>query len=469
MRRLVSRIAAALLILTSLSFATAPAGAMPTEADPSSSSSSEANSRRHRPPSIEYEVDESTLPFEPIEGFEDSRREWGVLANAGWRIEIPEEWNGELVMWAHGFRGTETRLFFQEEEVPFRQWLLENGYAWAASTYSKNDYNVGTAVTDTYRLSRYFRRVAEHRPKRIYIAGASMGGHVTAASIERYRRYYDGAMPVCGVLGDYELFDYFLDFNLAAQQLGVGSSKFPVADDYATATVPAIKESLEAAARALALRARRERRGTEAAHREPFRWRPTELRRGLGLLELLSALHFLFGLGEGDGTIAESTKVAVENVGEFYETDLIPGLSNDIEEQLNAEVFRVEADRGARRLTRDGGSPPLSGRIRVPVLTMHNLGDLFVPFGMEVDYAADVAKRGRSHLLVQRAIRGVGHCGFTTAEYEQGFADLVDWVETGKRPAGDDVGDPAAVADPNFGCAFTDPTAGGHLFATPCP
>ena len=153
----------------------------------------------------------------------------------------------------------------------------------------------------------------------------------------------------------------------------------------------------------------------------------------------------------------------------FYETDLIDGPSNPIEEELNAEVVRVRADRGARRTNRRSGSPELKGRIRQPVLTMHNLGDLFVPFSMETDYAADVAKRGRSHLLVQRAIRGVGHCGFTTAEYEQGFSDLVEWVETGKRPAGDDVGDPAAVAAPDFGCAFTDPTEGAHLFATPCP
>lgn len=461
MKRLAGRVAAAVLILSSLSLAAVPVGA---ESDGTTIEKGHTDQRRQPP--VVYEVDETTLPFEPLEGFEDSRREWGVLRNAGWRIEIPQDWNGELVMWAHGFRGTETRLFFNPEEVPFRQWLLENGYAWAASTYSKNDYNVGTAVTDTYRLSRYFRHVARELPDRIYIAGASMGGHVTAASIERYRRYYDGAMPVCGVLGDYELFDYFLDFNLAAQELGVGESQFPVADDYSTVTVPEIKAALGATSESWpfvlnekgeALKQLTENRSGGDRPNFDEAW------------AFWNATDFLFGLGLGDGTIAESNKVAVENVGEFYETDLIPGPSNAIEESLNAEVARVKADREARRLTRRTGSPALSGRIRVPVLSMHNLGDLFVPFSMEVDYAADVAKRGRSHLLVQRAIRGVAHCGFSTAEYEQGFADLVNWVENGTRPAGDDVGDPAAVAAPDFGCAFTDPTEGAHLFATPCP
>jgi len=111
----------------------------------------------------------------------------------------------------------------------------------------------------------------------------------------------------------------------------------------------------------------------------------------------------------------------------------------------------------------------VAGDPNVPVLTMHNLGDLFVPFHMETIYNQRVADNGKSDLLVQRAIRGVSHCGFTTTEYETAMADLVNWVETGVRPAGDDVGNPAAVAASDFGCAFTDQSPGAHLFATPCP
>jgi len=50
-----------------------------------------------------------------------------------------------------------------------------------------------------------------------------------------------------------------------------------------------------------------------------------------------------------------------------------------------------------------------------------------------------------SDLLVQRAIGGVNHCGFTTAEYEAAFADLVAWAEEGIKPEGDVVGDTAEV------------------------
>src|SRR5688500_8920384 len=86
---------------------------------------------------------------------------------------------------------------------------------------------------------------------------------------------------------------------------------------------------------------------------------------------------------------------------------------------------------------------------------MHTLGELFVPFHMEQIYARRAAVHGNDDLLVVRAIRNTGHCGFTLTEQIQGFADMVTWVETGVRPGGDDVLDPADVADPDFGCAFT--------------
>ena len=54
--------------------------------------------------SSQYWVDESSLPFEPLPGHEDSTRLWGVHAGAGYRIEVPAAWNGDLVMWAHGLR-----------------------------------------------------------------------------------------------------------------------------------------------------------------------------------------------------------------------------------------------------------------------------------------------------------------------------------------------------------------------------
>ncbi len=421
-----------------------------------------------------YTVVEESLPFSPVPGFEDSTRVWGVHKGAGYRMEVPADWNGDLVMWAHGFRGTGTELFFNPEELPFRHYLLDNGYAWGMSTYTKNDYNVEAGAVDTRNVKLLFQNMFGP-PEHSYIAGASMGGHITGATIEKWKEDYDGALPVCGVMGDFELFDFFLDFNLAAQQIALGSSTFPVSPAYPVTTALDIKASLELFPGAWPFALNSDGEALKQL---------TELRSGgdrpnfdeawifwNAFPEFGSGIpgNFLFDLGATDGTLPGRRGVAVDNTDTVYQVDLDPALSA-FEAALNDDIVRVAADRDARIKQGIKNVPQLTGKFHTPVLTMHNLGDLFVPFHNEVQYLKDVTANGDPDLLVQRAIRGVSHCGFTTAEYETAFADLVAWAEHGIKPEGDIVGDPAAVADPEYGCRFTDfATPGGHLLAAPCP
>lgn len=397
-------------------------------------------------PPPEYFVDESALPFDALPGFETERL-WGVHKGAGYRMEVPDNWNGDLVVWAHGFRGTGLELTV--DNGPLRSYLVENGYAWAASSYSRNDYDVATGVQDTHAVTKLFNgKVA--KPDQVFLVGASMGGHITGVAIEQYPNTYDGAMPVCGVMGDYELFDYFLDVNVTAQALAGVDSGFPVGDDYATQDVPAIKAALELIPGTFPF----------TLNTDGEAWKSiVEIESGgdrpvfdQGFLFWNGfAGDFLFGLGEGDGTLVRSPGVAVDNAETIYQVDNDPTL-NPVEVDLNNNVNRVEADPQGRAGSGLAQLPIVDGDPRIPVLTMHTLGDLFVPFVMQQAYADRVEANGKSDLLVQRAIRDVGHCAFTAAEWEQGFSDLVSWVDTGVRPAGDDI---FATADPLYGCAHT--------------
>jgi len=69
---------------------------------------------------------------------------------------------------------------------------------------------------------------------------------------------------------------------------------------------------------------------------------------------------------------------------------------------------------------------------------------------MEQIYADRVAVQG-NQICLCRELSGSWSCGFTTAEQEIAFADLVNWVENGVKPAGDDVLTPLVVADPKYG------------------
>ncbi len=82
-------------------------------------------------PPPQYFVDESKLPFDALPGTSTTRY-WGVHGGAGYRIEVPDNWNGELVLYAHGFRGTALELTVSNPRI--RQYLVTNGYAWAASS-----------------------------------------------------------------------------------------------------------------------------------------------------------------------------------------------------------------------------------------------------------------------------------------------------------------------------------------------
>jgi hypothetical protein len=400
-------------------------------------------------PPPNYFVDQTKLPFDAIPGTE-TQRSWGVHNGAGYRIEVPSRnWNGSLVMWAHGFRGTGLELTVDNH--PLREFLIRNGYAWAASSYSKNDYDPAQGAKDTHALTLFFNG-SFGKPTRTYITGASMGGHVTGIVAEQWPRSYDGAMPVCGVLGDYELFDFFLDFNLAAQTLSGQGKQFPFAADYLSVTVPATKAALGPAF--------------------PFALNPAgqtfkslvELRSGgvrpvfdQGFLFWNGVVpgDFLFGLGVGDGTLPRQPGVAVQNSDVVYQFDTNPALST-AETAFNAAIQRITADPQGRHINGIANVPPTTGDLRIPMLTLHTVGDLFVPFLMEQVYAQRVAAHGAAQLLVQRATRDFGHCAFTGPELVTTFVDLVKWVETGAKPAGDNVLDTSAVADPNFGCTFTD-------------
>ena len=80
-----------------------------------------------------------------------------------------------------------------------------------------------------------------------------------------------------------------------------------------------------------------------------------------------------------------------------------------------------------------------TGRLTVPLMTLHETGDAWVPLSLEQAYRRRTIAAGTDHLLVQRVVRAPSHCGFYGETREQAFDDLVAWIERGVRPQGDDV------------------------------
>lgn len=417
-----------------------------------------------------HELLTSKLEFDPLPG---AQAYYGVHNGAGYQIEIPDEWadaNGSrnLVMYAHGYRGDTTELTVTQPGR-LRNHLISQGFAWAASSYTANGYNIVSGVQSTDELLSYFKatfKAIHGEPDKVYIIGHSMGGHISARTITdpNYKDNYVAAMPMCGVVGGgVDLFSYFLDWGLLANyytgldyyvpfsagQLeayqdavvgvdGDGNGDLgyiPPLGYFATAGVmPNLNEYGEAFKTATMYRSGGKRPLYDTAF---ARW-ATFNANG-------QALDWLMDPTAGLGTNVVGNSSYVYHLDDDYAT------VSDEEEALNTGIIRV-ADPVHDF---EESMYAVTGDINVPVLTLHTIGDLFVPFSMEQLWAQRIAEAERSHLFRARAIRSGSHCAFTVEEEVTAFAELVAWVESGFPPEGDSILDPEVVAADDFGCKFT--------------
>ncbi len=385
----------------------------------------------------------------------------GVLGGAGYRVEVPANWNGALVMYAHGYAGEGNTLNITNPAI--RRYLIQNGYAWAASSYTKNYYDVRAGVEDTNALALEFNRIAAANarplatPRRTYITGHSMGGHITAAAIEsealrtaRNKVRYHGAVPMCGVMGDTELFNYFSGAQVTAQALaGVPQNPFTEWANVSAQVTSTLFTTFPSVPTATGAKFMSVVENLTGGDRPLF-----DL--GVAYGGSFSPVWGVFGR---DGTVnGILNKDVTDTTGLTYTIAGDPAGSA----ALNASAQKVMPAPDANRLRRDGlrWIPKANGEISIPVVSLHTLGDLYVPFSMQQIYRKRVEAKTNGSRLVQRAIRGISHCDFTVAEQVEAFQAMVLWEQNGTKPGGDDVLTPATVAASTYGCTYTRNTLG---------
>jgi dienelactone hydrolase len=419
-----------------------------------------------------FTTDEEALEFEAPQNGIATDRWTGVMGNgAGYRVEVPQEnWNGILIMYAHGYRGEGAELTVSNPAL--REYYIQQGYAWAASSYSRNFYDVRAGVEDTNELANALVDIAAANdrtlmaPSKIFITGDSMGGQVTAAAIEEETQAtaankvtYAGAVPRCGVVGGTYEFDYLLNFTFAAQHAAeMGPDTYPATgfdqeaiDDVLWTTKPGFAAQGVPTEAGLRLEniVRTLSGGDRPAFEQGFRG---------------GYYNVVMGTGGRDGTVnGILARNLSGNTNVVYNYDGDPDASTADEMAFNESMLRVNADPAANPLRSDGVRwiPKVNGQFNVPVVTLHDLGDLYVPFVHEEIYRQRAEDNGNGGMLVQRAIRASPHCDFTQAERQSAFDAMIAWEQNpGNPPAGDDVSR-EAIADENYGCQFTTSTRAG--------
>lgn len=363
--------------------------------------------------------------FEALAG---ATAEFGELGGSVYQIEVPDDWNGELVMWVHGFRGFGTEIRVSDPSFGMRELLIEEGYAWAASSFRENGYVPGIGADDTLALKLYFEDTYG-KAARTYIIGGSMGGNVVVLSLEHFAGVYDGGLSYCGAVGGQEQIDYLVSWTAVAEY--VSGAELPIGGGLLAVSSVVLGQIFPALG-------------------PPSDPTPAGLRLKSAMLELTGGPRPFFDEGYIDQFETNTGYIlsdpdreslitrAATNADVVYAIDESLGLTAA---ELNEGIRRFIADSDARNAELHPDAVPTSGLLTAPLLSIHNSGDVFVPIRQEIDYRAKADANGAGDLLVQRVIRSGGHCSFTRAELQAAWHDLVAWVEDGAVPEGDDLSD----------------------------
>ena len=365
------------------------------------------------------------LGYPTFEALAGAKAFFGKYDGGIYRIEIPEKWNGEFVLYAHGFvsnagqNGSNLRV----GNDPIREHLIQNGFAWAASSYRCNGYVPGQGLVDTMALTDLFTKANNGRaPQRTYLTGTSMGGHVTLLGMQEFPTSFAGGLAMCPAGS--ELFDYFAAVSAAAEVItGVQFSRDTLQQDVAKIT--------------------------EIVGKAPDY---TDKGRALASVEIQIsggarpfAMEGLNSRFNANYATSQTALVGIDTPGNravdtaHLEYAIDPGLGVTADE-LNSRARRKTGDAVARSANGPyEEAVPFDGKIERPLLTMHGTGDLFVPVLIEQGLKRAVSGAGNDRLLVQRLYRIGNHCQFSQPEMIRAFDDLVKWVREGVKPEGDDV------------------------------
>jgi pimeloyl-ACP methyl ester carboxylesterase len=363
----------------------------------------------------------------------------GTLDGTAYKIRVPANWNGTLLVFAHGTQLGAPTPVVAPPNVEAQ--LLAAGYALAGSGFT-NSYKDG--VQRTHQLTGFFRE-AFSNPQRIIIWGNSLGGAITAKLIEKYADIYDGAIANCAPdVGAVENMDSALAFSLAFDGAFTVSGKGgwledwgpigDVRDDIVVSDVLPYLQGLSIPQNEaewefvrLVMHVPPEAFWTvDPGTKFPFfqlqMWKATVLR---------SAAE-----AENGGPVAENVGMHYWVDADGYAKLASLGLARDQVDDMLAhmnEHTNIRADSAARRHLAQWGSA--SGQLRKPVLTMHHPFDGLAYVTNESYYGGLVEAAGAEFLLMQTYVKGAaGHCNFTPAQYIDTLNAMNSWLDTGERP-----------------------------------
>jgi hypothetical protein len=360
----------------------------------------------------------------PVPAGADSVITGSTDGGAFYKIVVPDAWNGDLVIWNHGFSLAPPAPV--TDLGPLSDLQLAEGFAVAASSYQQAGWALFKTRNDLQNLVGVFKDNFG-TPKKLFLTGGSLGGLVTVAAIEDASiGNVAGAFPFCGAVAGSRNWDAALDLRLVYDAVcgGVPGAAVPGGAEGLPPRTSFTQTNLAVAVNACT--------GilTPPASRSPEQ----NLRLQKILNTLLIPENFLltdmgyvtFGMSDLVHDPRKlSGKIGTGNAGVDYDDPAI-----------NTSIERVLPNPGAANRLGKNYTP--TGTVgETKIVSLHTDKDGLVLVENEGEYAKRVPAGNLTTAIV---VEGVPtHCGFTQAEMVAGWESLRAWVGGAPQPTATDI------------------------------
>jgi len=367
----------------------------------------------------------------------------GTLNNARYKIRVPENWNGELLVYAHGIYYLErwnpaTQFDFSYADAApggkgMEDFLLGKGYALAGTTFRGTGFQVKEGTHDLVSLVGLFKDLVG-RPMRTILIGYSMGSLIALKSAEEVP-IYDGIIAGCTIGSGTTKIEDLAGVGALAYATLFGwpadwGTWYEVRDDisFNAEVLPVLMSQLS----------------------DPNNIPKFEFLRVLldspveGYYQNPGWLFLqMFGVTEARGELEARAKgPIVQNVDHVYalsDSDkgyllFIGFTAEQIESLLSAmnAATVVKTAPPQRHYLAEYFDP--SGDFRRPVISIHERDDGFIGVYHESVLRDTVKTANKENMFVQAFTGGNWHCGFTGPQLLSAIDAMDYWLDEGKKP-----------------------------------
>ena len=348
-------------------------------------------------------------------------------AGAYYWIAVPTPWTGVLVLHSHG--GPELGDPKPERSAEdLKRWaiMVKAGHAWAGSTFRQGGVAVRSAAEDTERLRTIFIDKVG-KPRLTLLHGQSWGAGVAAQGAQMFPTSYDAVLLTSGVLGGgSKSYDFRLDLRVVYQAL---CANHPQPDEPAYPLWQGLP--LDARLTRAELAARVDQ--CTGLRLKPEQ-RSAEQQRKLGTLLKVIRVPERSLIGHLNWATWHFQDVAFKRLGgrNAFGNQNVRYAGSPDDDALNARVQRYTADPQAAAQFAQDTDP--GGRIRVPVLTVHAIGDPVAFVELESTFRDTMKAGGSADHLVQTFTDDHEHSYLSDVQYVAAVQSLLAWVERGEKP-----------------------------------